>query len=235
MVEAALVLPAMTFLILVMLQLTMLQHARIMTDYAAYCAARAGIVFNADPRAMEQAAKIALAPTIARSDTLLNLTQTATVTTPTREGVLRSVGLPLVVVETLNPRPADFNAENSQHLGGAEIDFDDLRPAAARANLLQIRLIYHYEMKIPFANQMLQAIYFAQNRNLIQFWRGMDMTRPEIGAMSAVQPARQAYMGSGQPYAAQIGAAAFQNRYVFPLQATYSMRMQSNPFLRNVN
>jgi hypothetical protein len=53
----------MTFLILGIIQLVMLQHARIMTEYAAFNAARAGIVWNADRIIMEDAAIISLLPT----------------------------------------------------------------------------------------------------------------------------------------------------------------------------
>lgn len=63
MVESALVIPLMTFLILGIIQLTMVQHAKIMTDYAAFNAARAGVVWNADKIIMENAAIISLMPT----------------------------------------------------------------------------------------------------------------------------------------------------------------------------
>ena len=62
-VESAIVIPLMTFLILGVLQLAMIQHAKLMTDYAAYNAARAGIVWNADRWIMENAAIISLLPT----------------------------------------------------------------------------------------------------------------------------------------------------------------------------
>lgn len=62
-VESAIVIPLMTFLILGIIQLTMMQHAKIMTEYAAYNAARAGIVWNADKIIMENAAIISLMPT----------------------------------------------------------------------------------------------------------------------------------------------------------------------------
>lgn len=62
-VESAIVIPLMTFMILGVLQLAMIQHAKIMTDYAAYNAARAGIVWNADRWMMENAAIISLLPT----------------------------------------------------------------------------------------------------------------------------------------------------------------------------
>ena len=65
-VETALVTPLMVFVILGILQITMIQHARIMTEYAAYYAARAGIVWDGDPYVMENAAIIALMPTYDR-------------------------------------------------------------------------------------------------------------------------------------------------------------------------
>lgn len=69
MVESAIVIPLMTFMILGVLQLAMVQHARIMTEYAAFNAARAGIVWNADPWIMENAAIISVMPT---SDRLID-------------------------------------------------------------------------------------------------------------------------------------------------------------------
>lgn len=63
MVESAIVIPLMTFVILGIVQLVMVQHARIMTEYAAFNSARAGIVWNADRMIMENAAIVSLLPT----------------------------------------------------------------------------------------------------------------------------------------------------------------------------
>lgn len=62
-VESLLVLPLLVFLILGVLQLVMMQHARLMTEYAAFNAARSGIVWNADRLIMENAAILSLLPT----------------------------------------------------------------------------------------------------------------------------------------------------------------------------
>ncbi|MFL5418918.1 MAG: TadE/TadG family type IV pilus assembly protein, partial [Myxococcales bacterium] len=75
-VEAAFVLPAMIFLILCAIQLTQIQQARLLTDYAAFNAARAGIVHNGDNGSsdgfsdgpMYDAAALSLAPSLGRSD-----------------------------------------------------------------------------------------------------------------------------------------------------------------------
>lgn len=68
--EAAIVLPMMVFVVLGALQIMLLAHGRIMTEYAAYSAARAGIVHNADWNVMRNAAMISALPLYHRTDTL---------------------------------------------------------------------------------------------------------------------------------------------------------------------
>ncbi len=244
-VEAALVLPAMVFLVLMILQLTMVQHARIMTDYAAFCAARAGVVFNADAESMRQAATVALLPTMGRTDTMASFDQTrarflGTGQMPSPEMVRRSAfGLPIVRVTVLSPKKGDFGGELSRHLGGREIDFDDVRPAAARPNQLQLELRYFYRMQIPLANQLLQAIHFASNPSsyTLDDWEGPNLLAPEVKGQAAATTADLAYAGSGAPDAAPLVTARRAGDrlggYFFPLVATWTMRMQSNPFLQN--
>jgi hypothetical protein len=258
-VEGAIVLPAMTFLILTIIQLTAIQHARIMTDYAAYCAARAGIVFNGDPQAMEQAAMVALSPTIGRTDNLANFTYTMT---SGGSGALPTVSADLATAKTFNlpgivsvqalppPNTAGPFTTLAGHLDGEQLDFDDIRSAAAQWNILQIRLRYFYRMRVPFANQILQAIYFAQTAapNLLKNtssgggWEGFDMTNAGKHNSSFLNGARGAYAGSqggtsgGMPIvpeSARIAQASRQQVYYFPLTATYSMRMQSNWYAKH--
>src|SRR5258705_9102744 len=64
-IETALVMPLMIFFTLGIIQLAMVQQARLMTEYAAYQAARAGIVWNANNERMHDAAVFALLPTMA--------------------------------------------------------------------------------------------------------------------------------------------------------------------------
>ncbi|MEO0811440.1 MAG: TadE family protein [Myxococcota bacterium] len=67
-VETAIIMPVMIFATLGALQLMLVQHGRIMTEYAAYCAARAGIVHNADWNVMRNAALVATLPLYDRTD-----------------------------------------------------------------------------------------------------------------------------------------------------------------------
>jgi hypothetical protein len=75
-VEAALIMPLMVFMTLGIVQLTMIQHAKLMTEYAAYQAARAGSVWNGNNERMHDAAIVALLPTMGRTDSLATLATT---------------------------------------------------------------------------------------------------------------------------------------------------------------
>ena len=63
-IETIFVVPLMLFMILGILQLAMLHQARIQTEFAAYQAARAGIVWNANHSKMMNAAFVALIPSM---------------------------------------------------------------------------------------------------------------------------------------------------------------------------
>ncbi|MFY0521807.1 TadE/TadG family type IV pilus assembly protein [Archangium gephyra] len=118
-VESALVLPLMVFLGLGLVQLTLMQQAKLMTEYAAYCAARSGIVWNGNTERMRDAALVALLPTLGRTDALPDLARTWTrarlqdetlrrLPWPTRDSVVPAAvnGAPLfglVRVDTVNP------------------------------------------------------------------------------------------------------------------------------------
>lgn len=131
----------MVFLTLGLVQLTALEHAKLMTEYAAYQAARAGIVWNGSSERMHDAARVALLPTLGRTDSLPAFARTwagaladdaALARLPWRAGEEASSfhGTSLlgrVRVDTLNP--AAFGALEGvwQLRGGAgwkELDFD---------------------------------------------------------------------------------------------------------------
>ena len=67
-VETAIIMPIMIFVVLGAVQLMLIAHARVMTEYAAYCAARAGIVHNGNWNVMQNAAMVAALPLYARTD-----------------------------------------------------------------------------------------------------------------------------------------------------------------------
>src|SRR2546427_10082422 len=101
-VEAAIVLPAMVFLLLVALPLTQLQQARILAEYAASAAARAGIVMNGDQTKMKQAATLAVLSGSGPSDGVSALAKTL-LRFQAGEGVLRPFGPEQGPVYSPNP------------------------------------------------------------------------------------------------------------------------------------
>jgi hypothetical protein len=237
-VEAAFVLPAMVFLLLVALQLTQLQQARVLADHAAFAAARAGIVMNGDPAKMKDAAVVAVLSAVGPTDTAAALAKTL-VRFETEEATLAPFGLEQMRVHVHNPAARDFRAWG-EHLRGEEIDFDDVRPGATDATLLSLQVRWLYELRIPFANKLLQTIWMATRSGLLGAWRGWDLASPRIGSQAgadAVRASRAVAAGvtvddgisQGIPLGALV-AAASAGRYYLPVQAFYTMRMQSNPY-----
>jgi len=115
-VEAAFILPAMIFLLLLTIQLTQLQQARIMVEYAAFSAARTGIVHNGDngnsngfDGPMHDAAVLAVLPTFGRTDSFTHIGATW-LRFKAEEAVLRPFGLSQVRVYVLSPTKADFTS-----------------------------------------------------------------------------------------------------------------------------
>lgn len=256
-VEAAIILPAMIFLLLLTIQLTMLQQARIAVEYAAFTAARAGIVFNGnngrsqgvDDGPMWEAAVMAILPSYGRADTFAALARTR-LRFEAENRALRPLGLSQIRVAVHNPTRRDFQGGLHQHLNGQEIDFDDVRPQVVPSTLLSLQVRYLYQLRVPFANRMIQAIWLAtrigkQGIGGLSSWQGQDLTGPKIGGQAgvdAVTLTRGAAAGRGsQPDGIPGGlnlsgivAASSGPRpmYLMPVNAFYTMRMQSNPFLR---
>ena len=248
-VEAALILPAMIFLILCILQLTLLQQARLMVEYAAFSAARAGVVHNMDNGAkspigavdgpMRDAAVWSILPSFARTDSFASL-GAARLRYEAQDTLMRAAGLPQIRVAVLNPHVADFNALGA-HLNRQEIDFDDVRPQAQGATLLSLQVRYLFELKVPFANKMVQSIWFASQVGLLRLWQGVDLTSPRIGGQrgqDAVERTGNVALGrgtlnDGMPGGLNVSALATlsrRNRFFLPVNAWYTMRLQSNPF-----
>ena len=251
-VEAAIILPAMIFLLLCALQVTLMQQARIMVEYAAFNAARVGVVRNMDNGGtgngagtsgpMRDAAVLSILPTFGRTDSVPNIL-VAKAKFEVRDLALKALGLPQIKVAVLNPHKADFGTFG-KHLNGQEIDFDDARPAAAPATLLSVQVRYLFELKVPFANKMIQTIWFASQLGVLNTWSGFDLTRPQVGAensgIDAVSTTGTAALGRGTiqdgiPGGLSVSALAGlakTNRFYLPVHAWYSMRMQSNPYLK---
>jgi hypothetical protein len=194
--------PLMVFFALGLVQLTMLQQAKLFTEYAAYQAARAGIVWNGSNERMHDAALLALAPTLGRTDDLAKFT--ATLGRAQRDDAAMQRLHGLVRVDTLGPaasREADWK----------ELDFDQ------DGVDLQLRLRYWYELRIPFAGWIVFISWLASNGDVALHG---PIDRPAL-------PSRE-FGNLDHPELVALWALAGGGRYFVPLSATYSMRMQSN-------
>lgn len=251
-VEQALVMPLMVFLILGLVQLAMIQHARFATEYAAFSAARSGIVYNADKDMMRRAAFLALLPTMGRADQwdkVVILAAKASITQIVSD-FLDSLELPgisdskMVDVEILNPTPEMFQGEIGRHLNRKQIDFDDWRSDAAEANRLSIHVRYYYELRVPFANWMLQTFWFAHRASLIANFGGVNFATPQyrqsVGPASVTTNVNANMVAWGKAFdddlqeVRNVAILRGAGLYYFPINTYYTMRMQSNAYLSNV-
>ncbi|MCP3058874.1 pilus assembly protein [Myxococcus sp. K38C18041901] len=245
-VETAIVVPMMVFMVLGIIQLGMVHNARLMTEYGAYRAVRAGIVNHGDCTLMEKAALSALLPTLpplpgkdGRVDTLdaarkvhTNFVQRLFAANRLLPFYLEA-GLPLFRVDVLNPSRGELSQLFTTYgVQGREIDYDDVRDdRVIEANLLSIRLTYFYELRIPFANMQLHAFYLG--REYLDQLKGMQFELQRVGGRNAIQYLQERALSKQGDFPKIVALARGTGRdrhYVMPLVATWTMRMQSNLF-----
>lgn len=247
-VEAAIVLPLFIAAILGILQLALLQQARLLTEYAAFQAARAGVVWQGDPRKMKDAAIFSLAPTACptkvpavgalcagRKTDSEWARQAAAIAALQALSQADELIFPGVHVHILNPWWPAHGDLFKVGLGQDELDFDTL-PAnglssnadeAARvrsANILTLQVQYWFELKIPFVDRMIWEAW-----RLLRKAKGFD--DDEINRGDGYRLVRdESFFAATAAAAAPIGSRA----YFIPLVAHHSMRMQSNFAARHI-
>jgi hypothetical protein len=163
-VESALIMPLMVFFTLGIVQLTMIEHAKIMTQYGAYQAARAGIVWNGNNERMHDAALLALAPTMGRTDDMPSFAATwgraqlydtalqqLAWGSPVPKTINGSNLLGLVRVDTINPAyftPIDSIWKLPWGANWKELDFDgpDAYPEVPQ---LEARIGKFFNLELP--------------------------------------------------------------------------------------
>lgn len=237
MVESAIVIPMYVFLILGLLQFALINQARLMTKYAAYKAVRAGALHSADPKAMRDAALWALLPLVAtgmphRDGTGSLVSKTNSVTNYGKKWlIVKGLGgwivpgtLRYAEVATCGPTQADLKWDTD------EIDFDDPKVwsvhVTRRNNTawkksertkLRVQVTYNYRMPIPFANMILADIALGQQISEALFL-GKNPTM----------------LTSLKKAASKLNVLRLMGIYVWPIRASYSMRMQSNLYKKNL-
>lgn len=217
-VESALTLPLAIFLILGSLQLFLMLQARMMAEHAAFRAVRAGSLGQGNCRRMMHAAVTTLLPTFTRTDTANRLAQAFKARLNNRYEPSLDSRHNGDIVWLLRKHP--LRAE----IGGQEDSaFDDPDRESLR---LEVRLIFWYPMRIPFANWVIARMALAH-------WglRDYDALNP----LMAVQDNAN-WTEENPPPETLTGAVAatFRARtnspagtFVFPIQASYGMRMMT--------
>jgi len=140
--------------------------------------------------------------------------------------------------------PAGDFAKYGKHLNGREIDFDDVRPGATDATLLEIQVRYLYEMRIPFANKLIQTMWMATHVKLGGSAPSrVGGIRHDVAAALTANGGDAVELTAWPPRACPTTTARREGEprrarrrrrddwpYYLPLEAYYTMRMQSNPF-----
>jgi hypothetical protein len=161
MVEFMIITPVMLLLVFGALQFALMYHAKTALNYAAFEAARAGALSNAQTAIIENAFARGMAPIYTHDDTVAEVEQA-------RDRVRRDISNGLVFFEMINPNTnafADFGVDLYGD-GDIYIPNDNLmyRPinkggtseiTVQDANLLKLRITYCYPLYVPFVNQFI--------------------------------------------------------------------------------
>ena len=228
-VEAALMLPFTVFMVLGILQLSLMQQARLLTQYAAYRAARAGSLGQvgttpggASCQQMTDAAVEGILPSYGRTDSASAISTTWTtnnskhgypkenktnVTTGVTE--LQKIVNVSYVLSYINGAPSNLYEPT---------DFDD----PGHGLRLQVQVLYNYEMRIPFANWMLHEMWTGGN----YFNDKIDMLSPSKNTAPDLNgPPNQTRID----HTTDLSGSSTGWRFFLPIPASSSMRMMSNP------
>lgn len=161
-VETAVTIMAFLITVLGIIQLSLVMNAKLLTNYAAYCAARAGIVYNGSQQKMEQAAAMALAPLFAKSFSTLpfgfaKAFGTAAISGEVPEVITDIVGMGLSV-KVLSPPPSRF-ASNYKGRFFPTLDYVFKSSEDLDDNLLKVEVTYHFPLEIPLVNTIMSPFF----------------------------------------------------------------------------
>ena len=209
-VESALTVPMMMFALLGILQLTLAYHARIVSEYAAFKAVRAGSVFRADCAHMKSAALMALVPTmpVTSGAPAAQYLATARRALTNRARSLAS-NIPIVWL--------DYKLENT----GKDFDLQ-LEPGSAQLLRLRVKLAYFFEYRVPFANSIMVRYWLAVQTG--KAWADNDPTMPVAKANTVA-----AKRSVDAELANQVLINVTRQFYSSPIVTSWSMRMFSDP------
>jgi len=217
-VEAALTLPLTVFLVLGTIQLFLLLQARLLTEYAAFRAVRTGVVKYGDCEPMTHAAIGALLPAINRTDSAVALGGAFSMHKDNLYKAQRDAGHTGSIVWLARERPRLQDIPPDE-----EESFDDPARYQQMTDVMRLetRLVFWYPMRIPFANWVLSSMFLAHLG--LQNYTAVNPLQPTQTANWTRQTDFPLEVAIRQELLDRVG----RKQYVFPLQASYAMRMMT--------
>lgn len=234
-VESALTLPLVIFLVLGTLQLFMMLQGRIMAEYAAFQAVRAGSRNHGDCVPMVHAALAGLLPSV----------------TPYLGGSgggsaankLASAWAARIGSSPQNPDPKYVKGQgrDGKHDGPIfwlvresprasavpapeDLDFDLPRGDGSQAMRLEVRLIYWYRLRIPFADWVISRMLLAHLG--LKNYNAANPLIPADAKAGWVKSSERV-INLDPLIRDELRSRVNSGQYVFPIQATYGMRMMT--------
>lgn len=224
MVESALTLPLVVFLLLGALQLFLMMQGRVMAEYAAFRATRVGSTNHGQCGRMLHAALLTVLPTI----------ESFMVPGPGTPGQKLAAAFRRRASNQYNDVYSDGGRANAY--GGAilwlgrarpllaeippEQDRDFDQPEASAPLTLETRLVFWFPLRVPFANWVMSTMMLA-HFGLRAYTAQNPLMLPETAR----------WVGSGARLEAAIAdelrARHDTREYVFPISASAAMRMMS--------
>jgi len=238
-VETAIVMPLFVFLILGILQLALMHQARSMVKYAAFKAARAGILHHADTHndgsnTMEMAALAVLLPVISQNvggpegGEVIHRTRTSTDYGQKmgqqhfQNNQFPEANLKYVQVDICAPLQDQAQAHANAITPNGHLSFDWPMDAgvgwqAFSASKLAVQVTLNYRMMIPFADMVLWYMF----REPVDAQQQRDVLYRDVLRMNGEKEPQQNVDET-------IRQLASQRIYVVPIRANYALRMQSD-------
>jgi Flp pilus assembly protein TadG len=222
MVETALTMPLFVFLVLGLLQMSLMHQARYMTKYAAYKAARTGSIHSAKKKAMVNAALGVLMPYVGQATSDL-FYKTGTPTD-------YALSYKAAQLANLTPLTSIVDVTICDPTGNVTGDFDD--PTSGMAVLptntddppqwqqfnkgrLSVQVTFNFKLVIPFANMLIWKITAGlEDANTMRVMR--------MGNKLLFLPT------PGRTIISKLGVRAAAKNYFIPIRNGWSMRMMSN-------
>jgi len=219
-VETAVVLPVAVFLLLGLIQLGLLHQARIMAEYAAYRAARAGALYNMDKDKMEAVAVGALLPilswdksgaeVLSRTDSASRWAQKYIKPRFKLNRMLDVPWLKYAEITICEPLKKDVQGLTYSADDGEYVPFDNPEVAggSGKKTKLRIELLFNYRLIIPFADWV-----------IYRMWKGKEITKDLHLDMGGRLP--------GISFD-RYEMAAMAGVHIIPIVAQYSMKLHSD-------